>query len=110
MIKYFNILLITLIFTSCVSSTTIVDTDDLYFRKHIHDTTAQIRRHRSFYYIPSPGLVTTYGWGYSYGYPYHYHRPQTIIVVPKQDNTNYGKRPTREGTHQTVPQRGRRNN
>jgi hypothetical protein len=106
MVKFF-IILSALIFISCISTTTVVDTDDLYIRKYAHDTA---RQHRSFYYIPSPGLVTTYGWGYSYGYPYHYYRPQTIIVVPKQDNTNYGKRPTREGTHQTTPQRGRRNN
>jgi len=107
MLKYISILL--LILTSCISTTTIVDTDDLYFRKHIHDTTAYIKRHRSLYYIPSPGLVTTYGWGYSYGYPYHYYRPQTIIVVPKQDNTNYGKRPSREGNYQPNIQRRGRN-
>lgn len=94
------LIMIVIILVSCSSSTTLVDTDDMYKQDIKRDTIITkrvVRRIRPYhdYYTPNYGW---YGLGYTYGYPYQYYRPNTIIVVPKPEpQFKYGKRPDREG-------------
>jgi len=81
----------------------VVDTDDLYNNKDNRETMMKTRRIRnnSIYYTPNYGW---YGYGYSYGYQYQIFNSRAIIVLPNdRPNTNYGKRPTREGHNNQIP-------
>jgi hypothetical protein len=100
-ISIFIILSLSLItIISCGTSTTLVDTDDMYKQNIKRDTIVTkrvVRRVREYhdYYTANYGW---YGRNYLYGYPYQYYRPATVIVVPKSEpQFKYGKRPDREG-------------
>jgi hypothetical protein len=94
-----------LIFLFLVSITTYgQETDDLYynFKDRKSDTI------KNYVYFKNPNRLTPnynsldwrpFGfnyWGYNRYYPYQYYNSRTIVVVPKENNYNYGKRPNRE--------------
>lgn len=106
-----NVFLFLFALTSCISSTTIVDNDDMYFDAKNRDTIIVKRYIRpkfnnTVYYNRDLGW---YGMDYYNGYMFDYHRPRTIIVVPNNNvQYNYGKRPSREGHVPQKPSNSRR--
>lgn len=84
-----------MIVSSCVSPNVVVEYDDMYFQKYNRENYVPFRRApRYFYQTPY------YGWNpYNrFDVPFYHsplYQPQTIIVIPKTETPNYGKRPDR---------------
>lgn len=92
--------------------------DDMYFSKKDRgtDTVKIYKRKRSYSYNnPNYNLNNwrphSYDFWYrDYYYPYEFYRNRTIVIVPNNNNFNYGKRPSRETQPQiksNSPRRGR---
>lgn len=95
------LIMIVIILVSCGSSTTLVDTDDMYKQDIKRDTIITkrvVRRIRPYYeyYTPNYRWYNPYTWNPPF---YHapFYQPRTIIVIPKTETPNYGKRPDRSG-------------
>ena len=95
--KKLSVILLALIFSSCVLDYSLVsgDYDDLYARRHYdyNTNTWMWYQYQRSYVYPSP---------YNGFYPYE-RIIVTPLVVPQNKNYEYGKRPSRESIPNHAP-------
>lgn len=101
------LLFIVVLLSSCSTNTVLVDNDDMYINKRDSLVVRRTRVYRApteIYYGPN------YGWNYwDYNMnPFRFYPPRQVIIIERNNNFNYGKRPTREGIPNNTPSNIRR--